>query len=81
MQGSQKIALGFYNMGSFGQSPSVNRARFKIEKASHYIHGYCCLTIPYSRILSSILSRLDCINGSLLIVAYEAFIGYSTEDL
>ena len=68
-------------MGSFGRSPSVNPARFNIEKASHYSHGYCCLTMPYSGILSSILSRLDCINGSLLIGAYKAFIGYSMEDL
>jgi hypothetical protein len=45
-------------MGSFGQSPSVNLASFNIEKASLYIHGYCGLTMPYSGILSSILSRL-----------------------
>ena len=68
-------------MASFGQNPSVNLARFNIEKASHYIHGYCCLTMPYSGILSSILSRLDCVNGSLLIGAYKVFIGYSREDL
>ncbi len=64
-------------MGSFGQSPSVDLARFNIEKASHYIHGYCYLTIPYSGVLSSIFSRMGCINGSLLVGAYKAFIGYS----
>ena len=68
-------------MGSFGRSPSVNLARFNVEKASHYIQGYCCLTIPYSEILSYILSRLDCINSALLIGAYMAFIGYPGEDL
>jgi len=68
-------------MGSFGQSPSVDLARFNIEEASHYMLGYFCLTMPYSEVLSSILSRLGCINGSLLIGAYKAFIGYTTEDL
>ena len=68
-------------MGSFGQSPSVDLARFNIDKASHYISGYCCLTMPYSRVLSSIISRLGCINESLLIVTYKAFIGCSIEDL
>ena len=68
-------------MVSFGQSPLVDRARFNAEKACLYIHGYYCLTMPYSGVLSSIVSRLDCINGSLLIGAYQAFIGYPREDL
>ena len=81
MEGSQKIGLEFYNMGSFGQSPSVDLARFNIEKASRYIHGYCYLTIPYSGVLSSILLRLDCKNRFLLLDAHKAFIGYSIENL
>ena len=68
-------------MVSFGQSPLVDLARFNAEKACLYIHGYYCLTMPYSGVLSSIVSRLDCVNGSLLIGAYKAFIGYSIEDL